>query len=63
LERKFDKTNFISPKRIPQNNPGLLGLRKFVKKCGELCSMIGRKKIGIHCTTTLQLDPGVQHVL
>ena len=25
FERKFDKTNFISPKRTPQNNPGLLG--------------------------------------
>ena len=26
LERQFDKTNFISPKSTPQNNPGLLGL-------------------------------------
>ena len=26
LERKFDKTNFISPKSIPSKSPGLLGL-------------------------------------
>ena len=26
FERKFDNTNFISPKRTPPNNPGFLGL-------------------------------------
>ena len=26
LERKFDKTNFISPKSTPSKSPGLLGL-------------------------------------
>ena len=29
LERKFDKTNFISPKRTPPKSPGLLGLRSY----------------------------------
>ena len=27
IERQLDKTNFISPKSTPQNNPGLLGLK------------------------------------
>jgi hypothetical protein len=27
LERKFDKTNFISPKRKPPKSPSLLGLK------------------------------------
>ena len=26
LKRKFDKTNFISPKKTPPKSPGLLGL-------------------------------------
>ena len=28
FERQFDKKNFISSKRTPQNNTGLLGLRR-----------------------------------
>ena len=29
FERKFDKTNFISPKRTPPNSPHQIGLRIF----------------------------------
>ena len=36
LERNFEKTNLISSKRTPQNNPGLLGLiRKLSKRVKE----------------------------
>ena len=30
LERQFDKTNFISPKRTPPKSPHRLGLKKIV---------------------------------
>ena len=36
LERKFDKTNFISPERIPPISPHLLGLKVLA---WEICSM------------------------
>ena len=41
LERQFDKSNF-HPKSTTQNNPGLLGLTRFVHIIQKLyCSQIG----------------------
>jgi hypothetical protein len=34
LERKFDETNFISPKNTPPKSLGLLVLRSWVQKLG-----------------------------
>ena len=57
LERQFDKTNFISPKSTPQNNPGLLWLI-FIRY-----NFI--KALNLHATTTmhhkLHFNPFSQH--
>ena len=55
FERKFDKENFISPKRTPPKSPGLLGLKQPKIDC------LVTKKIWINTETILKLKFGCQH--
>ena len=70
LERKFDKTNFISPKSTPPKSPHLLGLKRWNKQYFllPLFSSHSAVKVGIlfiqcgvpsyNCLDVLEIKPG-----